>query len=467
MLSKDELEEYQKLAIKLAYVKKRYALFMMMGCGKTITALTIIWALFKNKKIKRCLIVAPTTAVEDTWMDEIEKWQHIIEELHPESLFQVGKADRAEVLKTTDANVIVASHGIVKSIVDEKLYDFDCVIIDESTFYKNHRSVKYKALYNASRKTPYIYLLSGTPSPNDYTDMYAQIKLLDGGRTLGTTLTTFRKRWCVPSDLFVGGRAIQVWKFNMALKDKFLKKIEHMCFFMDSPEVLDLPHIEYKNCMFDLNRHAQIMYYHMKNRHVVHPSGTLDLTNMVRGRSAAAVVDKLRQISNGVVYNTEGLMIRVHDCKLLALRDLMDDDDKNYIIVFGYKHDLVGIRAMLPNSVEYRDYVGVKDDWNAGKIKYLLLHPQSAGYSLNLQKGGSEIIFFSMPWSYGAYAQVIARVYRRGQKDKVVVKRLMMNSFQTDNGKWIPSVDIAVAESLERKETGQQYIFDKLGLKGY
>ena len=444
MRTLSSLHDYQKKVIKEAYYKKRFGIFAGVGCGKTSIALTLIHLLYTNNRAKKFIITAPKRVSMYSWDTEMDKWE-FCESLKPMVINVTKSKKPAELLEEVsgDSWIMIINHDIISTLqVEPHLVEADCIIIDESSVYKSHKSKRFKHLQKSIVKTPYIYLLSGTPCPNDYHDFWSQINLLDNGRRLGKDITAFRERFCTKVNRY------WVYKVKRSKRNEVLNRIKDITFFMTAKDKIELPDITFKDYYYDLPITSERAYLEMMRHNI-----TVFNNHEIVGTNDGVKVDKLLQISLGMAYDDNGGYVRLHASRFELLKEVVGTAN-NVIIVYNYKSELRRLEGMFPQGKNIKDIT--EDEWNSGRVRVLFIHPKSAGHGLNLQFGGSHIVFSSFKYSFEQYDQVIGRVYRMGQKEPVVISRLLMNPVHIEtkrNGDEIyHSIDERVASVLDDKE---------------
>lgn len=447
---------YQKYAIDRVISTKKCGLFLDMGLGKSIIALTAIRHLrYDTFQIRKTLVIAPKMVAEGTWMQEPKKWDHT--QLLRMSLVS-GTAKQREKALHTAADVYVIGRDNVVWLVDYYKNDwpFDFVVVDESSSFKSHSAKRFKALSAMFPHIDRMVLLTGTPSPNSIADLWAQIYLLDRGERLEKRYTQFRERYFDP-DPYLRGPNGMPYKYNPkdGTDDYILQKISDICISMRAEDYLDLPDIVYDTVPVVLDAKARKQYAELEKKMILElPDDDADISVT----SAAALSNKLQQLANGAVYDDAHTWHAVHECKITALMELIEGlhtRGKQAIVFYSFQHDLERIKIAL-NGTEYLWRVLSTqqdiDAWNAHEADVVLAHPASSGYGLNLQEGGNHIIWFGLTWNYEQYTQANARLHRQGQTEKVIVHQLVTEGTRDED----------IREALDRKEDAQNYVLESL-----
>lgn len=442
--------EYQKYAIQRVINTKKCGLFLDMGLGKSSIALTAIRYLrYDTWQIRKTLVIAPKKVAEGTWMREKDKWDHT--QILRMSLVAGSQQQRLRAL-CTPADVYVIGRDNVVWLVEHYRNDwpFDTVIVDESSSFKSHKAKRFKALAAMYRHIDRMVLLTGTPSPNSLSDLWAQIFLLDAGERLEKRYTAFRERYFDPDKRGSDGM-IYSYKAKVGSHDSILTKISDICISMRAEDYLDLPDIIYDKVNVVLDEKARKKYDELEKKMVLELPDDEEITAM----SAAALSGKLQQLANGAVYDDDHTWHEIHNCKIEALLELLEglrDRGKQALVFYNFQHDLARIQEALGSKAVALKGQTEIDKWNAGKCGVLLAHPASSGYGLNLQEGGNHVVWFGLTWNYEQYTQANARLHRQGQTEKVIVHQLVTEDTRDDD----------ILQALARKENVQEWVLNSL-----
>jgi SNF2 family DNA or RNA helicase len=445
---------YQQRCIDKICSREATALFLDCGLGKTAITLMAVKALkYERLAVSRVLVIAPKKVAEATWTEEARTWKQT-EDLTFSKI--LGSAVQREKALEQEADIYLVNRENVKWLVDRymkkgkarKDWPFDMVVIDESSGFKNPKAQRVRALAKVRPQIDRIVELTGTPSPNGLLDLWSQIYLLDRGERLGSTFGGYRERYFDP-----GRRNQQViyeWIAKPGAADAVLQKLSDICVSMSADEYLQLPDLIYDDVSVELTPAARKQYDEMERQMILNLP-----ESEITAFSAAALTNKLQQMANGAVYDEYGVYHEVHVDKLEMLTELLERlGEQHAVIYYTFRHDLERLRELLPEARELEGEGDIRD-WNAGKIKYLLAHPASAGYGLNLQQGGHHIIWFGLTWSYEQYLQANKRLHRQGQQDTVIVHHIVCKD----------TVDEIVLKALGLKEKGQNYVLEALKAK--
>lgn len=443
--------EYQKYAIQRVINTRKCGLFLDMGLGKSSIALSAIRHLrYDTWQVRKTLVIAPKKVAEGTWMRESQKWDHT--QILRLSLVAGTQKQRIKALHTP-ADVYVIGRDNVVWLVEyfKNDWPFDMVIVDESSSFKSHKAKRFKALAAMYDHIDRCVLLTGTPSPNNLSDLWSQIYLLDKGERLGQRYTGFRERYFDPDKRGADGM-IYSYKAKQGSEESILSKISDVCISMRAKDYLDLPDMIIDAVPVVLDDKAQKKYLELEKKMVLELPEDEDEISVM---SAAALSNKLQQLANGAVYDEDHAWHEIHQCKIEALLELLEslrDRGKQALVFYNFQHDLERIQAALGRKGVVLKGQAEIDAWNAHKIDVLLAHPASAGYGLNLQEGGNHIIWFGLTWNYEHYTQANARLHRQGQTEKVIIHQLVT----------VDTRDEDVVQALERKGNVQEWVLESL-----
>jgi SNF2 family DNA or RNA helicase len=413
-----EPHDYQKYAINYIETHPIAAVLLDMGLGKTVISLTAIEdLLFDSFEVHRVLVVAPLRVARDTWPSEIGKWSHLKNLTYSVA---VGNVKERRVALTSSADITIINRENLEWLIEDSgfPFDFDMVILDELSSFKNHRSKRFRSMMKERPKVKRIIGLTGTSSSNGLMDLWAEFRLLDMGQRLGHFITQYRTNYFMPDKR--NGEIIYSYKPLPGAEDTIYRKISDITISMKSTDHLRMPKLisnEYEVC---LSYEEQKRYDSLKKNLVLQlPGGDITAAN------AASLSGKLCQIANGAVYSDTGDIIHIHDRKLDALEDLIEAaNGKPVLVAYWFKHDLARISERLHKLHIPFSCLDTSDSirrWNNSELPVALVHPASAGHGLNLQCGGSTLIWFGLTWSLELYQQTNARLWRQGQTANTVV----------------------------------------------
>lgn len=434
--------KYQDYAIQRILDTPAAGLFLEMGLGKTVITLTAIDELLYNLfDAVKVLVIAPLRVAEDTWSRESHKWDHL---QHLKISKVLGSRKQREQALAAKADVYIINRENVEWLVSYYGNDwlFDTVVIDELSSFKSPSAKRFKALRRIRPLIKRIIGLTGTPAPNGLMDLWSQLYLLDQGERLGKTITGYRERYFTPGAR--NGYVVYDWKQKKEAEEAVFEKISDICVSMKSEDWIDMPEKIDRVVPVVLSPETKAKYKQLE-RDLLLPMKDADIV----ANTAAVLSNKLLQLANGAAYDENKGVQEIHNAKLDALEDILEAANGHPVLLFySYKHDLERIQKRFPQCRTLRKGSdGSKDiaDWNAGKIDLLAVHPASAGHGLNLQDGGSIIVWFGLTWSLELYQQANARLYRQGQKRSVIVHHLVAEG----------TIDEDVMMAIENKAAGQ------------
>ncbi len=415
---------YQKYCIDRVIQDKNLGLFLDMGLGKTIITLTAVDELKYNRfEVNKVLVIAPKKVAESTWVKEVDKWEHL-------KMLRVSKVlgtqkQRVKALNTS-SDIFVINRDNVTWLVEYYKNDwpFDMVIVDEFSSFKSSNSKRFKALNCVRGHIKRFVGLTGTPAPNGLMDLWAQVYLLDQGERLETRIEHFRTKYFEPDQR----SRMQVFSYKPCegSEETIQSKISDICISMKAEDYLELPDIIYNTISIELDDKARKSYDELEKEmvlEIIETGDTIDVT------SAAALTTKLLQLSNGALYDEDRKVHEVHNCKIEAFMELIEQlNGQPALVFYSFQHDLERIKkVLLKSKLRVRVMKTDKDidDWNNKEIDILLTHPMSAAYGLNLQQGGNQVIWFGLTWSLELYQQANKRLHRQGQTEKVIIHHLV------------------------------------------
>jgi SNF2 family DNA or RNA helicase len=442
MLSRHNLHAYQNKAVDFILSEKRCMLALEMGLGKTTSTLTAVCDMLDSFTANKVLVVAPLRVANSVWAQETRLWEHL-NHLRVSVCTGTEKARRSAL--SLDADIYVINRENIPWLVVNygKGWDFDVVVIDESSSFKNPSSKRFKALRKMLPKIETMVLLTGTPSPNGLLDMWSQMYLIDYGERLGRTLTGYKQRF-FEADYF--GRKFEIRsgaaeKIHSLLTDKII----HMSAedYLDMPARIDLSvDVDIGNALIGYQEFERAML------------AELETGEEVEAVTAAVLANKLMQYANGALYtDDQGSWQETHAAKLDALAEIVEDNTgENMLVAYNYKSDLVRLLKRFPHARVLDKSQDTIDAWNRGEIPMLLAHPASAGHGLNLQKGGALCVWFGLNWSLELYQQFNARLHRQGQTHPVRIVHIVARD----------TIDGRVLSVLRDKDASQSSLLNAL-----
>ena len=440
--------EYQRFAAE--YIKSHpvAAVLLDMGLGKTSITLTALNdLLFDSFDIHRVLVIAPLRVARNTWSAEIEKWDHL--QMLQYSIAVGTEAERLAALQKK-SDIYIINRENVQWLVSESgiPFDFDMVVVDELSSFKNHQTKRFRALMKARPKVKRIVGLTGTPSSNGLMDLWAEFRLLDMGERLGKFIGQYRTQYFLPDKR--NGQVVFSYKPLPGAEEKIYGKISDITISMKATDHLKMPELVNSRYTVYLSEEEMERYGELKKELVLQlPDGDITAAN------AASLSGKLSKMANGAVYSDAEDVITIHDRKLDALEDIIEAaNGKPVLVAYWFRHDLERITERLHKlkiPALRLDTDGSIQRWNAGEIPVALIHPASAGHGLNLQAGGSTLVWFGLTWSLELYQQTVARLWRQGQESKTVVVQHIITK---------GTIDERIMAALSEKDTTQAALID-------
>lgn len=430
--------DYQKYAIDYIELHPVAAVLLDMGLGKTVISLTAIFdLLFDSFEVHRILVIAPLRVARDTWPAEIRKWEHLSGLTYAVA---VGNARERKAALLQGADVTIINRENLGWLIDDSgiPFAYDMVVLDELSSFKKHKSKRFRALMKIRPKVKRIIGLTGTPSSNGLMDLWAEFKVLDKGERLGRFITQYRNQYFMPDKR--NGEIVYSYKPLPHAEDSIYRRIGDITISMKSADHLKMPEL------VSLQYEAQLSVDERKRYEALKQDLVLNLHgDEITAANAATLTGKLSQLANGAIYSDDGKIIEFHDRKLDALEDIIEAaNGKPLLVAYWFRHDLERIRRRF-NVREIKTSADIAD-WNAGNIPVAVIHPASAGHGLNLQAGGSTLVWFGLTWSLELYQQTNARLWRQGQESRTVV---IQHIIATN------TIDGQILDALKRKDKTQ------------
>lgn len=442
LLKKNDLHGYQEYSVNFIIEHPVAAVLLDCGLGKTVTSLTAINDLmFDYFDIHRVLVICPLR-VGNVWANEIQHWEHLC--LLQYSVAVGSESERLLALKT-QADIYIINRENVQWLIEKSgvSFDFDMVVVDELSSFKNYQSKRFKALMKARPKVKRMVGLTGTPSSNGLMDLFAEFKLLDMGARLGRFIGQYRNAYFSPDKR--NGQIIYNYKPLPNAEQQIYDKISGITISMKSTDHLKMPEMISTKYEVELSDSEKKKYEELKKDLILQlPDGEITAAN------AASLTGKLSQMANGAVYSDDESILEIHQRKLDALEDIIESaNGKPVLVAYWFRHDLERIRKRF----DVRAIKTAKDiaDWNHGSIPIAVIHPASAGHGLNLQQGGSALVWFGITWSLELYQQTNARLWRQGQSaETVVITHIIAKD----------TIDERIIKALKTKDTSQSALID-------
>ena len=437
---------YQQYAINHIMDHEASGLFLDMGLGKTITTLVAIENLIMLDEVNKVLVIAPKRVAEDTWSTEINKWD---ETSHLKISKILGNQKQRLAAIEADADIYVINRENVEWLVKQCLgcWKWDMCVVDELSSFKSSKALRFRALRKVRPYFKRIVGLTGTPAPNSLIDLWPQLYLLDGGKRLGKTISSFRQQYFTP------GRSNGYVVYDYILKDGADKaiheKISDICVSMKAEDYLNLPERIDNQIYVELPKKVKEEYKQLEKDLIIQVED-----KDIEASNAAVLTGKLLQMANGAIYSEDKSIIKVHDEKIDKLLEIIDTaNGKTVLVFYNFKHDYSRISEALTKLKIKHQALNNSEDikkWNSVEIQVALLHPASAGHGLNLQYGGNIIVWFGLNWSLELYQQANARLHRQGQKETVIIHHIIAKG----------TVDEDVMKALSNKEVNQNILLE-------
>ena len=467
-MKETDLHKYQKACVEHIITHPFCGVFLDMGLGKTVSTLTAInYLMFDYLEINSALVIAPKRVAESVWQEEAEKWDHL---KHLRFSKIIGSAkQRINAVMDTEADIYIISRDNVAwlcALYGGGKLPFDMVVVDELSSFKSYKSERFKALRGARPYLKRLVGLTGTPAPNGLIDLWPQIYLMDRGERLEKTISRYREKYFRPGQ--TNGHV--VYSYDLMSDSEYIihKKIEDICISMKANDYLEMPERtdnyiklkmseQIKKQYDDFEKNKVLDLFKSEQEYLDNADKRVDKPVEINAVNAAALSNKLLQFANGAVYDENRKVFPIHDIKLEALKEIIEDaNGQSVLVAWTFQFDRDRIMDYL-KKYKPRELKTNKDieDWNAGKIQVMLAHPASAGHGLNLQAGGNLIVWFGQTWSLESYQQFNARLYRQGQKNHVIINHLILQGTHDED----------VIRALKSKDKKQNALMDSIKAK--
>ena len=396
--------------------------------------------MFDMFEVRKVLIIGPLRVARDTWPSEIEKWEHL---RHLRYSVAVGSAEERVTALQADADIYIINRENVDWLVSNRIFDFDMIVIDELSSFKNHQSKRFKALMKVRPKVKRIVGLTGTPASNGLMDLFAEFRLLDMGERLGRFIGQYRNEYFKPDKQ--NGYIVYSYKPLPDAEERIYEKISDITVSMKAVDHLKMPKLISNEYSVKMSESEKEKYKELKEELILEVQDT-----EITAANAAALSNKLCQMSNGAIYDDDGEIIPIHNRKLDALEDIIESaNGKPVLVAYWFKHDRTRIAERLHKlGIVYQEIKSAESikKWNSGKLQAALIHPASAGHGLNLQSGGNFLVWFGLTWSLELYQQTNARLWRQGQQSETVVIQHIVTK---------GTVDEKILKALKEKDETQ------------
>ena len=428
--------DYQAYASEFILDHPACCLMLDLGLGKTVITLTALWELLLDRfEVGRVLIIAPKRVASGTWPQEISKWDHLAGITYS---VVMGTEEQRRKALMKPAFVYIINRENVVWLIENGYFHFDMLIIDELSSFKSYQSKRFKALRKVRSQIKRVIGLTGTPG--NLMDLWAEIGILDMGERLGRFITRYRETYFVPDKR--NQIMIFTYKPKPGAEEAIYDRIGDICVSMKAADYLKMPDLVVSNVEVKMDEKEQKKYHQLKGDLILPMDG-----GDIDAASAVGLSNKLLQMSNGACYDENGTVRKIHDRKLDALEDLIEAaNEKPILIAYWFKHDRE--RLMKRFQAVPIDKAEDIEKWNRGEIPVAIIHPASAGHGLNLQSGGSHLVWFGLTWSLELYQQCCGRLYRQGQEHTVTIQHIITKG----------TIDEKVLAALEKKDNTQEAI---------
>lgn len=445
---KYEAHDYQTYATNFILEHPIAAILLDMGLGKSVITLTAVNdLLFDSFEIHKVLVVAPLRVARDTWPAELEKWEHLHGLVYS---IAVGSEVQRKAALLQKADIYIINRENIEWLVEKSglPFDYDMLVVDELSSFKSYQAKRFRSLSSVRPKVNRVVGLTGTPSSNGLMDLWAEFRLLDMGKRLGRFITHFRSDYFVPDKR--NQQIVFSYKPKPGAEDAIYRLVSDITISMKSTDYLKMPECVLNEVPVRLSEKEMECYQTLKDDLILSLDG-----QDIDAQSAVGLSNKLTQMANGAVYGEDSNVIAIHDRKLDALEDLIEAaNGKPVLVAYWFKHDLSRIEERLHKRHIPFSKLDTADSikrWNNGELPVALVHPASEGHGLNLQSGGSTLIWFGLTWSLELYQQTNARLWRQGQEsDTVVIHHLITKD----------TIDEKIMSALKKKDRTQSALID-------
>jgi SNF2 family DNA or RNA helicase len=440
--------DYQTYATNFILEHPIAAILLDMGLGKSVITLTAVNdLLFDSFEIHKVLVVAPLRVARDTWPAELEKWEHLHGLVYSVA---VGSEVQRKAALLQKADIYIINRENIEWLVEKSglTFDYDMLVVDELSSFKSYQAKRFRSLSSVRPKVNRVVGLTGTPSSNGLMDLWAEFRLLDMGKRLGRFITHFRSDYFVPDKR--NQQIVFSYKPKPGAEEAIYRLVSDITISMKSTDYIKMPECILNEVPVRLSEKEMECYQTLKDDLILSLDGQdIDAAN------AVGLSNKLMQMANGAVYGEDSNVIAIHDRKLDALEDLIEAaNGKPVLVAYWFKHDLSRIEERLRKQRIPFSKLDTADSikrWNNGELPVALAHPASAGHGLNLQSGGSTLIWFGLTWSLELYQQTNARLWRQGQEsDTVVIHHLITKD----------TIDEKIMSALKKKDKTQSALID-------
>lgn len=442
MLKFSDFHKEQLEALEFIIKTEKCGLFLKMGFGKTVTSLTAASEFLDDFFITGVLVIAPLRVANTVWKQEAEIWEHLN---HLNIKICTGTEKERLATLNSYADIHVINRENIPWLIENVKWKWDMIIVDESSSFKNHASKRFRALKKVIKYVKSVIDLTGTPTPKGLIDLWSQVYLIDQGERLGRNITSYRTKYFTTD--YSGYNYIPLEGSDKKIKDA----IKDVCITIDSN--INIPRMDLYEYI-EMPPKIKKQYKEFEKEFLLSLKGEND----IEASTAAVLSGKLLQMCNGAIYDSDGKTHLIHDLKIKSIKEIIEDNPgENFLVAYNYKSDLQRLQKAFPKAKVLSKSGKEVKEWNDGKIKILFAHPASAGHGLNIQHGGSVIIWFGLNWSLELYQQFNARLHRQGQKNTVRIMHIVMKG----------GLDQQVLSALKSKAKTQDELIEylKINLK--
>ena len=457
IMDESNLHSYQRACVEHIIRTPFCGVFLEMGLGKTVSTLTAInYLMYDYLEVSKVLVIAPKRVAETVWQEEAEQWDHLKHLTFSKIIgtqFQRVKAlnEKADIYVISRDNIawLCAYYGGMK-------LPFDMIVVDELSSFKSYKSQRFKALKVCQPAFKRFVGLTGTPAPNGLIDLWPQIYLMDRGARLGKTISSYRSMDFRPGK--TNGNVVYSYDLLANSENLIHEKIKDICISMKAEDYIQMPMRTDNFIKLRLPQELKQKYNEFEREKVLELIDTAnDESTEINVMNAAALSNKLLQFANGAMYDENSEVHEIHSIKIDALKEIIEDaNGKSVLVAWTYRFDRDRLMEALA-KYKPRELKKPEDiyDWNHGKVQVMLAHPASAGHGLNLQAGGSIVVWFGLTWSLELYQQFNARLYRQGQDKHVIINHLVM----------IDTHDADVISAIKQKAIKQNGLMESIKAK--
>lgn len=429
----DVAHGYQKKTINFLLRHHSCGVFLDMGMGKTASVLYAFYWLMKKGKAKRMLIIAPKYVGLYTWGAEIEKWDDLN---HLTYNIAIGNENKRYDAFSKESDIVIVNRDNVNWMMKNvSMKSFDVLVLDELSSFKNAGSIRTKSILKVMSRFKYRWGLTGTPCPNTYLDLFGQMSCLHPD-ILGYNYYAFRSKYFYEA-------APYVWQLKGGAKEALEEHIGKYCMSLSASDYLQMPELIENHIDVHMDVSGSRKYKKaIKELKYKVDTKTIDCSGNL--------TIKLQQLAAGFIYDSDKNVSWVHDQIYFRLKEILDTTSGNVLLFYNFIPEKDRVIEEF-GAIELKSNESF-NDWNAGNIKLAIAHPNSVGYGMNLQSGGSTIIWIGYNWALDTTQQANARLYRQGQ-----IKNVIINYIYTRN-----TIHESIRKCLDGKMNKQDLFIESL-----